>query len=246
MRALVSADEPDVLHRARALLPPGWKPCPSSAVTRRFTILTEYEGSYELVKDQETFSRGFDLDLTLGVLDAQIRMYVASHALDRIFVHAGVVAHRGRTIIIPGNSFSGKTTLVAALVRAGATYYSDEFAPIDEDGFVHPYAKPLSVRDHAQVQHEHDVGSLGGTAGEHSLPIGLIVSTAFTPGAQWRPKRLSPGEGVLALLSHTVVAQTRPEQVMRFLSRSVGGAVTMESPRGEADGLAPLLLSELE
>jgi uridine kinase len=41
-------------------------------------------------------------------------------------------------IAIPGRSFSGKTSLVTALVRAGAVYYSDEFAVIDRDGLVRP------------------------------------------------------------------------------------------------------------
>jgi hypothetical protein len=34
-------------------------------------------------------------------------------------------------------SYSGKTTLVSELIRAGATYYSDEYAVIDERGRVH-------------------------------------------------------------------------------------------------------------
>ena len=48
--------------------------------------------------------------------------------------------------MIPGSSFSGKTTLVRALVDAGAVYYSDEFAALDETGRVFRYAKWLSVR----------------------------------------------------------------------------------------------------
>jgi hypothetical protein len=50
----------------------------------------------------------------------------------------------------------------------------------------------------------------------------------------------------MALLSHTVAAQTRPQQVMSFLTKSVAGAVLLESPRGDAGALAPLLLAELE
>ena len=42
---------------------------------------------------------------------------------------------RGRAIVIPGRTFSGKSTLVAELVRAGATYYSDEYAVEDETTF---------------------------------------------------------------------------------------------------------------
>jgi hypothetical protein len=234
------------LDRLRALLPPGWRPCPASAVRKRFAIRPDATGTYALHKDDERFVDALGLDLALELLEAQVRAYVALHAPDRIFVHAGVVGHRGRAIVIPGMSFSGKTTLVAALVGAGATYYSDEFAPLDENGLVHPYAKPLSVRDDRQVQHDHDVKSMGGTVGEEPLRVGAVVATEYIPGAQWRPRRLSPGEGVLALLSHTVAAQTRPKQVMRFLSGCVDGALAVEGPRDDAVELAPLLLAELE
>ena len=33
-----------------------------------------------------------------------------------------------------------------ALLRAGATYYSDEYALLDESGRVHPFARKLSLR----------------------------------------------------------------------------------------------------
>jgi hypothetical protein len=36
-------------------------------------------------------------------------------------------------ILIAGRSFSGNTTLAAELVRAGATYYSDEFKVVDSE-----------------------------------------------------------------------------------------------------------------
>jgi hypothetical protein len=63
---------------------------------------------------------------------------VAENARRWIFVHAGVVAWRGQAIVIPGATQSGKTSLVAALVRAGAEYFSDEYAVFDARGRVHP------------------------------------------------------------------------------------------------------------
>lgn len=246
VRVQISVSPPDGIARMRSLLPPGWRPCPSSNVQKRFAIRPDAAGNYVLFRDERPFISHLDIDLAFELLEAQVRAYIALHAPDRIFVHAGVVAYGGHAMVIPGLSFSGKTTLVAALIRAGATYYSDEYAPLDEHGRVHPYPKPLSLRDHRQVQHDHDIESLGGVAGEQPLPIRLVVATTYSPGALWAPRRLSAGEGVLALLSHTVPAQTRAEQVMRYLTRSVPGATLIESPRGEADELAPLLLSALQ
>jgi len=78
--------------------------------------------------------------------ETDLQLYVAEMAPRRLFVHAGVVGWRGQAIIIPGRTFTGKTTLVAALVKAGATYYSDEYAVLDVRGRVHPYARPLGIR----------------------------------------------------------------------------------------------------
>jgi hypothetical protein len=161
-------------------------------------------------------------------------------------VHAGAVAYRGSVVVMPGASLAGKTTLVAALVRAGAKYFSDEFAPLDNDGRVHPFAKPLSLRNDRFAQIDHHVDDLGGVAGEDPLPVGAVVVTTYKKGAGWRPRRLTPGEGALALLSHTVPAQSRPGQALRAIRRSIDGASLAESDRGEADAVAPLVLAQLE
>ncbi len=246
VRLEVSITPGDQLDLLRPLLPPTWQPCSSVSAQKRFAIVADTAGTYALLRDREPFADRLGLELALTLLEAQVRAYVALHAPDRIFVHAGVVARRGRAIVIPGMSFSGKTTLVAALVRAGATYYSDEFAPLAEDGLVHPYPKPLSVRDAHRVQHDRDVETIGGTTGVEPLRIAAVIATAYEPQAQWRPRRLSSGQAMMALLSHTVAAQTRPAQVMRHLRASVEGAVLIESPRAEAGPLAPVLLRELD
>ena len=96
---------------------------------------------------------------------------------------------------------------MAELVRAGATYYSDEYAVIDEDGLLHPYAKPLAIRRAASYeQTDHDVSSFGGTAGVEPIPVNLIVLSWFERGAEWNPQRLSTGEAVVAVLANTVPA----------------------------------------
>jgi hypothetical protein len=144
--------------------------------------------------------------------------------------------------LIPGKSFTGKTTLVAELVRAGATYYSDEYAVLDDEGMVHPYAKPLSLRDERQEQHDHHVHALGGVAGVEPLRVSLVVVTSYRPGTTWRPQQVSAGRGALALLSNTVPARLRPEQSMKTTSRAVDDAVVLEGERGEAADIAARLL----
>ena len=63
-----------------------------------------------------------------------------------VLVHAGAVEWGGRAAIFPAPMESGKTTLVAGLVRAGARYLSDEAAAIDPHTLeVHPFPKSLTV-----------------------------------------------------------------------------------------------------
>ena len=246
VRVLVSADVPEAIERVPAVLPPGWEPCSPSSVDTHFQVAPGAAGMYDLNRDGSVLGERLDLDLVLGLLEGQMRAYIALHAPESIFVHAGVVAHGGKALVIPGRSFSGKTTLVAALVRAGAVYYSDEFAVLDGDGLVHPYPKPLSLRDDGQLQSDHHVESMGGVAGEDPLEIGAVVVTTYRREASWQPRRLSAGEGAMALLSHTVPAHSKPAETMRTLSRAVEGAVVIESERGEADAVVPSLLADLE
>jgi hypothetical protein len=247
----ISTDSEDVLPRLEALLPPGWvsrspddlRVDPEVEVPH-FTVITHDGIEYDLARDEFTLAQA-DLDVTLHVFDAHLRAYIALHSPDHIFVHAGVVGHQGRAIVIPGRSFSGKSTLVAELVRAGATYYSDEYAVLDENGLVHPYAKPLSIRGKSNVGARHDVESLGGTAGTEPLPLGLIVFTEYLPDVTWEPKSLSSGESVLAMLANTVPAQERPEETMHALRAAVdgSGAIGLQGERGEAAEMVEQVLA---
>ena len=239
----VCATSSELLDRVKPFMPPGWQPRPPAPTQHRLGILEEDDGTYSLYNGSIRFSEGQSLELSLVVLDGQIRGHVALESPDKTFIHAGAVAHEGRGIIFPGASFAGKTTLVAALVRAGAVYYSDEFAVFDSDGLLHPYAKPLSLReDPATAQVEHPVEQLGGVAGAEPLELGLAVITYYRPGAEWRPKRISSGAAALGLLSNTVTARSRPDVAMRSITRALEGAIALEGERGEAQEMVGQLL----
>jgi hypothetical protein len=179
----------------------------------------------------------------LNSLESMMRFQIALLAKKKLFVHAGVVGWKGRAIVIPGHSFSGKTTLVSALVRAGAEYYSDEFAVFDHHGLVHPFPKALNIRGKSgQSTEKCPVETLGGQRGTEALPVGMIVVTEYHAGTRWRPRRLSQGDAVLALLAHTVRAQVAPEFALPTLGRVAEHAQGLSGKRGEAIDLARLLL----
>jgi hypothetical protein len=175
-----------------------------------------------------------------------MHLYVAEYASNRVFVHAGVVGWRGRAILLPGASGAGKSTLVAALLRAGASYYSDEYAVLDPHGLVHPFARRLSIRaaDGTTVRCEPE--EFGGRAADRPLPVGLVAVTKYLVGTQWRPRPLTAGQAILALLQDTLPARRDPEGSLRVLRKAVAPALVLKGTRGEADETAAGLLAALD
>src|ERR1700692_1331443 len=100
-----------------------------------------------LYADSVRVAREVASNQVLEAFETELHLYTATESSDMTFLHAGVVGWQGRAILVPGRSFSGKTTLVRAMLRLGATYYSDEFAVVDNLGRVHPFARPLGIRE---------------------------------------------------------------------------------------------------
>jgi hypothetical protein len=253
LRIGIRVSSPEIMDRIEGVLPPHAKPARGPRVgclyslivsgtkvgsnVRRFNIL--YADAVPLARTKNT-------DLVLEALERDLQLHVAERARRRVFVHAGVVGWRGRAIVIPGRTTSGKTTLVKALVEAGATYYSDEYAVLDERGRVHPYPKPMSVRENGGGRAKKILPeALGGTTGVRPLPVGLVVATSYREGARWRPRALSPGRAVMELLAHTVSARRDPERAFATLRSATAAATVIKGARGEADEIAEVLLGRL-
>ena len=150
-------------------------------------------------------------------------------------LHAGVVGWNGKALVFPANSFGGKSTLVAEFVKRGATYYSDDFAVFDANGFVLPFARPISIRDpeHAIGVRSVKIKSMGGKVGRDPLPISLVLFTKFKERAAWKPRKLLPGEAVLRMIPHTLPIKFNPEFALLVLKRAVSRAIIIKSSRND-------------
>jgi hypothetical protein len=249
VRVGVRVNNPEILDRLTDRFPPGWKPSRALVVERLYSLIVGGTGLRPNIRrfnilygNVEKLLRTHDLDEFLEVFESDLKLHVAAGARRRVFVHAGVVGWNGKAILIPGRSFSGKTTLVAELVRAGATYYSDEYAVLDINGRVHPYARPLSVRQNgSRVKQTPEM--LGGETGTTPLRIELVIVSSYKPGARWRPKRLSIAEGALALIENTVSIQRQPATVLSTLQRAIPNTTVLKGAHSEAREVVDSILT---
>ena len=241
------------LAQVCAVVPLGWQAAPTGGVDLLYSLRVALPGQREGMRNEyllycgsALLARALDLEPVLAVFNKHAELLTTLRARDGLFVHAGVVGWHGRAIVVPGRSMTGKTTLVKALVEAGATYYSDEFAVLNRQGLVHPYPLPLSIRGaNGQPGQRTPVEALGGQAGEAPLSIGLVVVTQYQEGARWRPRSLSASQALLALMDNTVAARREPGYSMPILREAVMGATVIQSKRGEARHVARAILRQL-
>jgi hypothetical protein len=253
VRVGVRVNDAALTEQLRSRLPPGAKISPMGTVDRMLSVIqappSERRGvkNYHLLyADHVVVGRSHRLGDVLEIYDAYLRVTMAVLSRRKLFVHAGVVTWKDRAILLPGRSLAGKTHLVAELVKAGAVYFSDEYAVLDEDGWVHPFAKPLSMRPSNMQQVETPVEEIGGISGRKPVSVGLVVMSQFQEGARWRPKRLTAGRGMLELLDNTFSARQSPERAIDILGRVASGATVLKGKRGDAATMLSSILAAVE
>ena len=231
---------------------PGAVVVPTRTGSRKYSIIlssvprrTNQRGFHFLFSEAGCLARSTNSEDIWQALESDVGSYVALTAREWLFVHAGVVGWKDYAIILPGHSFSGKTTLVKELIQRGASYYSDEFAILDRKGFVHPFARPLSIRNKVNSEPTRiKAESLGARVGNKPLPVNLIIATRYEQSGRWRPEAVSPGNGILLLLSHTLSARIRPRGALDILDRAISRAHVLRSSRGQAEEVVDTILGQ--
>lgn len=244
---------PEISRRLGEVLPGGGLNFIEQDEAER-VLKVRYDGKngFEIYKDGERINGGENAENLPDFLESQIRLTVAEYAAGKVFLHAGAVGWKEQAVIIPASSFSGKTTLVAELIKKGATYYSDEYAVLDENGLVHPFPKSLSMRgildDYRQV--ERPAKSFGATVGETPLPVGMVLICKFKKSEKqarkFVPKILSEGQGMLEILAHTIPIRYNPKFALKILNKVASRAIIAKFTRGEAKEFADFLVKYLD
>ena len=152
-------------------------------------------------------------------------------------LHAGAVrTPTGEVILITGPIDAGKSTLIAALIRAGSDYLGDESIGIDPST-IHAWAYPkpltldatsqrltgldpvgqrLTPDEHRRAQEiRSDAKSLIGSSGS----VDLIIATSYQPQANQEWRALDPRDAIEVLLKNMLNLRRSGPAGLTALSR---------------------------
>ena len=219
-----------------------------SEVDYWFRIAYDENGEWYLVENGEKSNYGGSEFSFFKFFDSMLRLRVAQNASDRIFVHAGVVGWKGRAVMIPATSMKGKTTLVAELIRNGAQYYSDEYALLDNSGYVHPFPRNLSLRGFEADVPESSIPpeAIGGTVGNEPISVGAVLFTEYQEGAHWDPVEMTIGNAIMETIPHTIPVHSKTKNSLEVLNKAYKGAIIAKSFRGDVKHACPEILAFLD
>lgn len=221
---------------------------PEHVLPDRTFGLFKVDSVYHLFEDRQPSTYGESRPNFIKFYNAILRIAVGEHSDSLTFLHAGVVSWKEKAIVLPANSFQGKTTFVAELVKLGAEYYSDEYAVIDDSGLVRPFARDLSFRTDGGRTGEMmvSVTSIGGRTGSKPIPIGTLLITWFEPGAAFDPVQLSLGTSIIETVPFAIPLLKQPNRTLDRLQQALGAALRIKSPRGEAREAADQLIAYID
>ncbi len=240
----------EMFENVKKVLPFGWKEVVYDSQSFVFSF---WKRSTSLRKDRLyrqniLFVEGTD-DLGIAeIIKSQMRLVVGEFSKDFVFIHSSAVVWNGKAILFPATSFAGKTTIAKEFIKLGGLYLSDEFAVLDENGLICPFAKPLSIRGEIDefTQIDKKVEELGGKSAEGKFPVKLIIFTEYKNTAKFRLNKLTAGNGVLEILKHTLSTRQNPKFTLKVLNLTTKRAIIAKSKRGEASEFAKTVINYLE
>lgn len=185
-------------------------------------VTGETDGAFDVFHDCARLARGTSAQGASAAIVAGLNN--AAIALCPYFaVHGGVAGWEGGIVGLPAESGQGKTTLIAALVRQGLAFLSDEALVFDDEGKVLPYPKPLalspwSARLVGQPVHDTETlvtaSDLGGTVGGEGRLTDLVVSQYGHTDMALDP--LPRSQAVAALIQYSFNHYKDPARAFRI------------------------------
>lgn len=155
-------------------------------------------------------------DGLLSLLASFINHQAAAVSSRYLLIHAAAVVGPPGTIVIPGSSRAGKSTLAAALVLDGWDYVTDEYVALNiESGTIVAYPRPLSL-DLAGPILLRTPKLAGDQLRALCTGVAPISASALRHGVETEP----------AAITSIIVPDRRTEVPVGSTEMSIGDAVT--------------------
>lgn len=251
LRIGLRVNDPSILESLLSRVPLGWTRLESAVVDRMYSVVVPIVPRRNLRQfslvygDHTRLIRTERVEDLLEYFESDLDLHIAANSQDRLFIHAGAVNWKGHTIVIPGRSHTGKTTLVAEFLKVGAAYYSDDFAAIDHAGHLHAYPRDLSVRTQSNGSERVRPDEFGAACAQPGR-ISFVLLTEYAEDARWSPRPVSRGQGVLRLLENTPSARQQPDFALKVLRKAVESAEIHQAWRGEKDQTVQEVMNYLD
>lgn len=175
-------------------------------------------------------------------------------------VHAAAVCSNRKSLLLPGKSGSGKSSLAAWLTASGMNYLTDELVLLSPEGRVHPMTRPICLkqpsyealksrlaidesnillgRDGVMIPHR-----LLNPAWSASTPLlDAIVFPTFIAGQVATLTEISSAKSCLKLMECHVNARNLPGHGFSELAAITRNTSSYELKFGSYDGVSDLLL----
>ncbi len=242
----IRCDDETLRNAIESLIPYGWRPAAYETSPQKLSLVTAagsvpgglyfdtrgYEPVYQFESLDPDTLKGLETKLTFA-----LSLACAPHLF---FLHAGAVAFGDHGILIPGTTFSGKTTLVRELIGRGALYYTDDCVIADRAGRMFPNSIPLAVRGESEREYR-TAGSLGAEDGTGPAAIGTVLFTRYVEGGIWQPAVSEPGQSGMLILKNLFypgAMREFPAATMEFAARVSQEADAFTGDRGDASQVA--------
>ena len=166
-----------------------------------------------------------------NILAGEVLFSLIEHNHTGLAIHAGLVSANQRSMLLPADSGSGKSSVTAWLLTQGWHYHTDELVLIDlNSGKLDAFTRPLNIKpsglkaisdiiDLKKIQSDLLVCNLA-TMIPHRLvnpnfsrvipELKLIVFPQYNPDTVPDIKRLSGAEAGLELMRSNVIARNLP------------------------------------
>ena len=186
---------------------------PSSAeLCARLKLTAADDGSFAIFEDGVPTFEALSRDDALLHLSEIVVRRLAEQVDTGVSLHSGVVGWNGRSVLIPGNSGAGKSSLTAWFVHKGFDYVTDELAVLNSEAIV-GFPRSLMLRSGADTAGSQfprfadfamrQAGSAlmiqpenPAIARPGDLPCGLIIFPAFKRGVSLAIEFDQPSKGL--------------------------------------------------